>query len=402
MSLSKTIDSASKIQPSPLTDASRHGAFLMRREPGSEPPSGHRGERPTRDGTATIRLVYWSRVRTMDWEIQLEDSVCETDRPNLAVGFVLLPNFTLMALTCFVEVLRHAADKGDRSSQLLCSWTIMTHDAAVVQSSCGIEITPTCGLLDPKNFDYVVVVGGKLPADLKYDGRILSYVKRAESEGVSVAGVCTGSFVLAKAGLLRGVRTSIHWYHYEDFLSNFPAALPVTDEIFSIDQRIITCAGGASTGDLAMYLVERHCGPERALKCMRQLVLAQLRPPAHPQFFSVSGGTVPADSRLRKAIFLMERNLQTPLSLENLAKRVNISSRQLSRLFKCQYKETIAQHYRSLRLTYARYLLENTNHSLEQIAQECGFTDASHMNKLFRGKFSLLPSQCRESRISNV
>ncbi|ANN80783.1 GlxA family transcriptional regulator [Bordetella flabilis] len=333
----------------------------------------------------------------MDWETRLEDSVCETGRPDLAVGFVLLPNFTLMALSCFVEVLRHAADKGDRSGQLLCSWTIMTHDAAPVRSSCGIQITPTCGLLGPRNFDYIVVVGGQLPDGLEYDGRILSYVKRAEREGVALVGACTGSFVLAKAGLLDGVRTSIHWYHYEDFLGNFPAALPVTDEIFTLDRRIITCAGGASTGDLAMYLVDRHCGAERALKCMRQLVLGQLRPPAHPQFHSVSRGAVPSDPRLRKAIFLMERHLHTPLSLEALAKRVNVSPRQLARLFKCQYAETVTQHYRSLRLTYARYLLENTGHTLEQIAQECGFTDASHMNRLFRAKFSLLPSQCRGS-----
>ncbi|ARP80458.1 AraC family transcriptional regulator [Bordetella genomosp. 8] len=338
----------------------------------------------------------------MDWETRLEDTVCETDRPSLAVGFVLLPNFTLMALTCFVEVLRHAADKGDRSSQLLCSWTVMTHDGAAVLSSCGIRITPTCGLLDPKRFDYVVVVGGKLPEGLEYDGRVLAYVKQASRVGAALVGACTGSFVLAKAGLLNGVRSSVHWYHYEEFLSHFPAALPVTDEIFSIDQGIITCAGGASTSDLAMYLVQRHCGPERALKCMRQLVLAQLRPPAHPQFDSVSGSAAPTDPRLRKAVFLMERNLQAPLSLDDLAKRVNVSSRQLSRLFKSQYAETITQHYRSLRLTYARYLLEKTDHTLERIAQECGFTDASHMNRLFRAKFSLLPSQCRDARRRNA
>ncbi|OZI26781.1 AraC family transcriptional regulator [Bordetella genomosp. 9] len=338
----------------------------------------------------------------MDWETRLEDTVCETGRPSLAVGFVLLPNFTLMALSCFVEVLRHAADRGDRSGQLLCSWTIMTHDGAAVLSSCGIRITPTCGLLAPKRFDYVVVVGGKLPEALEYDGRVLSYVDRAAREGTALVGACTGSFVLAKAGLLRGVRTSVHWYHYEDFLSHFPGALPVTDEIFSIDQGIITCAGGASTSDLAMYLVERHCGPERALKCMRQLVLAQLRPPAHPQFYSVSSGALPADPRLRKAVFLMERNLREPLSLDDLAHRVNVSSRQLSRLFKSHYAETITQHYRSLRLTYARYLLENTHHPLERIAQECGFTDASHMNRLFRAKFSLLPSQCRDSQSADA
>ncbi len=334
----------------------------------------------------------------MDWRTCLEDDVGGADRPSLAVGFVLVPDFTLMALTCFVEVLRHAADKGDRSGQLLCTWTIMSADAATVESSCGIEIVPTSGLIDPRKFDYVVVVGGKLPPRLKYDGRVLSYLIRAKQDGVPLVGACTGSFVLAKAGLLKGVRTSIHWYHYEDFLSNFPDALPMTNEIFSIDRDVITCAGGASAGDLAMHLVEKHCGSERTLKCMRQLVFAQLRTAGHPQFLSLSTGGIPRDPRLRKAVFLMERNLKTPLSLQDLSRRINISSRQLARLFKCQYDETITQHYRMLRLTYACYLLESTEQTLEQIAQVCGFTDASHMNRLFRGKFSMLPSEYRELR----
>lgn len=334
----------------------------------------------------------------MDMRDDMEFVLPATSGPALRVGFLLAPDFTLMALTGFVEVLRHAADAGDRSGQLLCSWSFMSHDRSPIRASCGLEIVPTSELKDPRSFDYLVVVGGKIPAPLSYDSSLIRYLQSAGELGVCLVGICTGSFMLASAGLMKGVRASVHWYHYEEFQSRFPEAIPVTDEIFTIDQRRITCVGGASTADLAAFLVEKHCGKDRATKSLRQLIVDHARPARHPQVAAPAHGRTPADTRLRKVVFLMEKNIKKPLSVTELAAKTNISSRQLMRLFQEEFGVNVGSYYRHLRLTHAQWLIENTDQTASEVAYEAGFVDASHLNKSLVTEFSIGIRQLRANR----
>lgn len=327
-----------------------------------------------------------------------DSDTSDITEPNLSIGFILTANFTLMAFTCFVEVLRHAADSGDKSKQLNCSWDIMSLDGLTVNASCGLEVRPWNHLVDPSKFDYVVVVGGILPKGLKYDHRLLNYIREVDDKGIPLIGICTGSFILARAGLLDNVRASVHWYHYQDFEEYFPNTIPVTDEIFIFDKGRITCAGGSSVSDLAVYLVERHCGKAWALKSLRQLIFDQARTPIHPQIPFLSNQLRSFNSKLRKAIFLMEQNLRDPLTVQNIANRINISERQLSRLFQHQFTQSPSSYYRSLRLDYTCWLLLNTERSVSQVAYDCGFTDVSHLNKLFKEKYSLRATEWRERK----
>jgi transcriptional regulator GlxA family with amidase domain len=331
-----------------------------------------------------------------------DDSISTVNEPELSVGFILTPNFTLMAFTGFVEVLRHAGDTGDKSQQLLCSWKIMSVDGCPVKASCGLEVCPWSALVDPSEFDYLVVVGGQLPEGLQYDGRLIDYLRNADGNGVPLIGVCTGSFILAKAGLMDNVRASVHWFHYQDFEEYFPNAIPVTDEIFTIDNGRITCAGGASVADLAVYLVERHCGKARALKSLRQLIFDQARTSTHPQIPFLSEKVRSFEPRLRKAIFLMEQRLREPMSIQDIADQVSISERQLTRLFHHQFNQSPSSYYRSLRLDYACWLLLHTERSVSQIAYDCGFTDVSHLNKLFQAKYSLRATEWRNQKQQSI
>lgn len=317
---------------------------------------------------------------------------------------MLLPGFTLMAFSGFVEVLRHAADKGDKSHQVLCRWKMMSVDRSMLSASCGLEIRPESGLVDPATFDYLVVVGGPLPRPFEYDSRILQYLREAQAKGAILVGACTGSFALAKAGLMKAVHTSVHWYHYSEFQEHFPDSIPVTDEIFIVDKGIITCAGGTSTMDLALYLVSRHCGVDRATKSLRHLISDQMRGANHPQIPMLNGDSkaFAVDGKVRRAVFLMHQFIRSPLSIAAIAEKASIGERQLSRLFVKHLGVTPAEYYRRVRLEQGCWLLESTAYPVTQVAYETGFTDLSHFNKQFAQAYEMLPSQWRERSLTKA
>ncbi len=139
-------------------------------------------------------------------------------QPRLAVGFILARRFTLCAFANFVDVLRLAADEGDRSRPILCDWSILSETMDPVPSSCGVSVQPGDRLGDPSRFDYVVVVGGLLeeipnlspPTPRSCNGR--------PGRACLLVGLCTGSFILHRAGLMHGYRACVSWFSHADFL----------------------------------------------------------------------------------------------------------------------------------------------------------------------------------------
>lgn len=313
--------------------------------------------------------------------------------PALRVGFLVANNFTLSALSLFMDALRLAADEGDRSRPIRCSWAVMAAKPDPIRSSCGVQISRTAPLLPPTDFDYIVVVGGLLHAGAQMDDAATAYLKSAAAAGVPLVGVCTGSFILSRAGLMTGRRCCVSWYHYADFETEFPDQTPDADQLFVVDGDRITCAGGSGVADLAAHLIERHVGQSAAQKCLHVLQLQNARDGSHaqPHAWPVSGG----DDRVRRAILLMEQHVAEPLSVEAIACRLGLSSRQLERLFQETVAMSPALAYRQLRLRYAKQLLQSTKKSVTDIAVEAGFCDGAHFARQFRAFFGIAPRDMR-------
>ncbi len=314
--------------------------------------------------------------------------------PSLSVGFLLASNFTLSAFSLFVDHLRLAADDGDRSRPILARWQVMSARADPIRASCGIQVSPTAGLLDPSRFDYVVVVGGLLHAGPQFDAETVAYLKRAAAAGVPLVGICTGSFVLARAGLMTGRRCCVSWYHYQDFLEEFPHHMPVADRLYVIDGDRITCAGGGGAADLATALIERHIGRSVAQKSRHVLLLDRARGAGEAQPHPPVAEQV-ADERVRRALLLMEQNIATPLPIADIARRLRVSTRQLERLFQTMLGQRPAEFYRQLRLRYARFLLDTTDRSVTAIALDAGFADCAHFSRQFKAMHGFTPSDSR-------
>lgn len=319
---------------------------------------------------------------------------------KLRVGFLLTHNFTLTAFASFVDVLRLAADEGDRSRPIACAWSVMTANRQAARSSCGVEIQPTAPLGDPAAFEYVVVVGGLLHGGQALPEPAARFLRGAAAAGVTLVGVCTGSFVLCRLGLMAGRKCCVSWYHYRDFLEEFPALVPVADRLFVIDGDRITCSGGAGVTDLAAEIVERHLGPAAAQKALDILLVGTHRTADSAQPAPVPEVAGSDDSRVSRALLLMEQNLAEPLPLATIASRLGIGVRQLQRLFSDRLGESPHEIYVGLRLRHGRWMLANTGLPAAQIASEVGFADGSHFGRAFRTRFGETPATFRRTRRS--
>lgn len=316
-------------------------------------------------------------------------------RPPLSVGFILAENFTLSAFSLFVDFLRLASDEGDRSRPVNCRWTVMSSRPAPIRASCGVHISRDSGFLDPKNFDYIVVVGGLLHAGPQIDDETTAYLSAAAREGVTLVGLCTGGFILCRAGLMKGRRVCVSWYCYQDFLTEFPDHRVIADRMFFVDGNRITCSGGAGTADLASYLVERHLGRAIAQKARHILLLDRVRAGSEAQPHPPAADEIVGDERVRRALLLMEQHVADPLPIAELANRLSISPRQLERLFQSVMGVRPATHYRLLRLRYARWLLDHTDLSITEIALDSGFADCAHFSRKFKALHGFTPTDAR-------
>src|SRR6202050_5464947 len=235
-----------------------------------------------------------------------------TTRPPLRVGVILAHHFTLSAFAVFVDHLRLAADEGDRSRPLHVQWYILARRPAPVPDRCGVTLQPTTGLLPLEALDYLVVIGGILHAGPQVDEATMRYLREAGATTMPMIGICTGSFVLCRAGLMKGRRSCVSWYHYQDFLAAFPEKTVGRDRLFLADGPRITCAGGAGAAALGTHLMEQHVGRAAAHKASQVLLFARPRSGNESQPHPPLSASV-AEPRVRRALLLLEQNLARPI-----------------------------------------------------------------------------------------
>ncbi len=317
-----------------------------------------------------------------------------TDGTRLNVGFILARRFTLCAFANFVDVLRLAADEGDRSRPILCKWTVLSESMDLVPSSCGITVQPKERLGDPARFDYIVVVGGLMEETPGLSAGEVRFLQRAARAGVPLVGVCTGAFLLHQAGLLNGYRCCVSWFHHADFLEQFEGLDPVAGQIFVVDRDRLTCSGGASSAHLAAYLVEKHVGRAQASKSLHIMIIDEAMAAEKPQ----PGITMEFKTRdpiVLRALLLMQQNLDSPISVTEIARRIGHSKRQLERHFRAALDTSPQAAFLQIRLSLAHHMIETGDRSVSQIAVDCGFCDSSHLSRMFRRRFGTTPQALR-------
>lgn len=316
-------------------------------------------------------------------------------KTSLSVGILPLENFTLTPFAALIDMLRLAADEGDGSRQIRISWTVIGASLEPVRSSCGVAIRPWEVLGKPEKFDYLVICGGLLRRDRRLDADLEEYIREAAHRDVRLIGLCTGVFLLAQAGVVDGRTVCVSWYHLQEFEDGFPDVAADATKLFVVDGPILTCAGGPGAADLAAHIIADHLGAALAQKALNILVMDSVRTEGLPQPPpSLAVGV--RDPRIRQAALIFEQSLDSPPTMDRLAKRIGLSRRQLERLFVAETGRSPASFLAELRLERADWMIRSGNLQFTRIAEMAGFADSSHLTRAYRKRFGRTPSQARE------
>ena len=308
------------------------------------------------------------------------------------IGFLLLPQFSMIAFTASIEPLRSA---NRMSRQTLYEWQTLSLDGLPITASNGVTITPDKAVRFAHECDVVFVCSGTRPQ--KYLSSTLQNELRSLAlRGKALGAVCTGSFALAYAGILTGYRCTIHWEDLETFKEVYPN-LDITATLFEIDRNRFTCSGGTAPLDMMIYSIKLDHGETLAHNVAEQMLHNFVREPHDNQRMAIEHRTGIHHPKLLAAIGYMEAFSENPMSLEKLAKTVGVSLRQLERLFKTEMKTTPAQYYMSIRLQRARQFLRRTTLSVLEVGIAAGFNSPSHFTQTYKKRFGHTPSEERKT-----
>ncbi|MFM8700854.1 MAG: GlxA family transcriptional regulator [Hyphomicrobiales bacterium] len=306
------------------------------------------------------------------------------------LGLVLVHDFSMIAFTSLIEPLRLA---NRAAGQQLYDWKIYSIDGRPITASNGIRLEANGSIGDIGPMPNVVVCGG-IDIQRQDHSALIAKLRRLAFYGVSIGAVCTGSYVLAKAGLLEGYRCTIHWENHQSFREEFPN-LDVTDELFEIDRNRFTCAGGTAAIDMMLSMISHRCGQDVAASVTDELIHHRMRSANERQRMELRARLGVANQRVLAVVAKMEQNIEEPLSCSELAVRVGFSARQLERLFQKYIGQTPTRYYLGLRLGRARHLLLQTSMPILSVALACGFVSASHFSKCYSEHFKRTPSEER-------
>ncbi|SAK68510.1 AraC family transcriptional regulator [Caballeronia hypogeia] len=313
-----------------------------------------------------------------------------TDSPlsNLAhFGFLTLPNFSMIAFTSAVEVLRMANYVGRAQHY---TWSIITPDGEPARASNGITVKPTVTLDEAGMPDVLIVCAGWHVAEY-VDDKVIGLLQRAHEAGIPLGGICTGPYALLAAKLLDGYRCTLHWEDMSPVNKRFPH-VRFADELFVIDRDRMTCTGGTAPLDLMLNLVGMRLGQAHATQVSEQFIVERIRGSTDYQHIPVDARVGFSRAELVEVVRLMEANIEEPLSLEELARLVHLSQRHLQRMFKMFLNVSPTHYYLTLRLRRARELLRNTDASIARVTSICGFHSPCHFSKAYRAQFGHAPS----------
>lgn len=311
-------------------------------------------------------------------------------------GFLLVPNFTLIGFASAIEPLR-MANMVARTKRY--QWTIITSDGQEVVASNGVRILPDCSIADTPALDALFVCGPN-PIPLKGDLQLLVWLQKLSHQGTALGGICTGSYLLARAGLLDGYRCTIHWENADSLLADF-RGIVVSGKIFEIDRDRYTCGGGISPVDMMITLIGTQPGGKELAATVAELLLCErIRTSSDMQRIPLRQKIGTSQPKLSEAVALMESNLEEPLTVDELANYVNLSSRQLERLFHEHLGCTPGSYYLELRLVHARQLLLRTGQPIIDVADACGFASVAHFTRRYSEFFGIPPG--RERRLGSL
>ena len=320
-------------------------------------------------------------------------SIFVADRSTLTVTYLVLDGSSLMSVASAVDPLR-AANRV--AGQNCFDFKFVSLDGRPVVTTCGLPIAVS-GALDPaQRCDLLVIVAGFGMSELK-DRKSLATIRRAAGGARALGGIESGSWILARVGLLDDRAATTHWEDMEEFAARFPG-VDVRPDRYVIDGPVFTTGGASPTFDLMLHLVRARLGVAAALDVASVFIYDESHSASDAQPLVSLGRLVGNDPRVAHAIRIMEARIDQPVSVAAIAGHVGVSTRTLEQLFGRAVGETPGAYFLRLRLSAARRFVKDTRVPLADIAARTGFSSASTFSRAYRNVYGASPLAQRTGR----
>jgi len=308
------------------------------------------------------------------------------------VAFLIFPRFQLLDAAGPISAFE-IASRIRPGAYELC---IVAAQPGAVASSSGATFAAE-GFPRPRTVDTLIVAGGEGTHAALSCARTLRFILGCARDARRVTSVCSGSFLLARAGLLDGGSATTHWSVSEEFRQRFPRVHLDADRIFVQEGRLWTSAGITAGIDLSLALIGEDLGEAVARRTAQHLVVYHRRPGGQSQFSALLQLEQP-QARFAPLLEFMRAELRSPLTVARLAARACLSPRHFARAFRAETGTTPAKAVERIRADAARALLESGARSVQEVARATGFEDPERMRRAFARLFGAPPSSLKRAR----
>ncbi|HEV7416036.1 GlxA family transcriptional regulator [Tianweitania sediminis] len=307
-------------------------------------------------------------------------------------AFLLVDKFSMFSLAAAIDVVRSANRTLGRDYY---RWTTISADGEAVMASNGLPLKIDYSVADIPPADILFVCVG-LSTEFPGKSKVLGALRNWGRRGGALGALSVGSHLLAEAGQLEGYRCTIHWENRAGFRERFPD-IECTGNVYEIDRKRYTCAGGTTSIDLMLEILRSDFGQGLANEIANQFQHERIRGASDRQRVGPERDLTGKSEKLKKIVELMADKLDEPLSAVQLAKSAGLSVRQVERLFLRHLNMTPGRYYMRLRLERARELLRQTNMPILDVAISTGFTSHSYFAQSYRLQFGRPPSEERRT-----
>jgi transcriptional regulator GlxA family with amidase domain len=269
-------------------------------------------------------------------------------------------------------------------------------DGGSVTSLCSLGLTPECGINDIEHTDIIILPasGWDILDQVARDTTLQAWLRKWYAKGAYIAGVCTGVAFLAECGFLDGREATTHWGLAEVLRQRYPKVRWQPDKFVTEDGRLLCSGGIYASIDLSLYLVEKFCGHEIALRCAKSLLLSMPRnrqsgysvvPLSHPH----------SDDKIRQTEEYLQEHYDQNSSIDVLADRIGMGPRNFIRRFKAATGRLPGAYIQMLRIAAAKELLEQGAMSIQSVCQKIGYEDVAFFRGLFKRYTGMTPAEYR-------
>lgn len=301
--------------------------------------------------------------------------------------FVLVEDFTHSAFACAVDPLRIA---NLISGRQLYRWSYASANGETAASSDGTMILVHHRIDNLPPCDRLLVLSG-INMRRQDHKPLISALRRVDRTGKArIGALCSGAYILARAGFLTGRNAAIHWEYHDGFMEEFPD-VNLVRSVFVADEKYVTASGGTAAADLILHLIECDHGRELSMAIADQMVYNAVREASSAQKVSLQARNGMRNAHLMRAIEIMRDHLDDPISLPDIAHKAGISIRQLERLFGKYLNTAPKRYFMEMRLERARYLLVQTEMSVTDVAFATGFESPGNFSRAYRTCFGVSP-----------